>query len=378
MPPASPTPGTVLLVRHGKGRGRLYKYNQEFVHWLEDRRPALRKRLRCHFTGEPGPCLEGVAAVVFWTGDPLRELYPEEYRECEHIAGRARERGVRIVNPPESLSATHKSRVGRIWREAGLPTPPCRRFEDRPSFERAVRETDFPALVRGDDCHSQEGLRLFDAPEEALAAPHGSLPWPGVLTPFVDTREGWRRERPDALPARFFHKKRVLVYGDRVLGRNYYLSPEPIVGHPKHSLFGPAHQRSWLMGLLLGPPPLVRDALEAERAWIEAGPEAPDLFRRAVHALGLGFAAVDYATPAPGRVVLWEINPYPYLPPAHRSTLAGPRGLEREDERHYRQTAAWLEDLARGHAATLAGPWTGVASGSASFPDAQGTRAAAS
>ena len=339
-------PGHVLLVRHGRGRGRMSRYNRGFLRYARRERPDLWARLRLHLTGEPPPCLEDVRAVVFWVGDPLREMYPEEYRECAAVAVRARERGIPLVNPPESLSATLKGVMGRIWMDAGLPTPSCRRFGDRRSFERAVREMAFPALVRGESCHAQEGLRLFADREEALACPDGGLPYPGVLSGFVDTREGWRRRDPEALPARYFHKKRVMVYGDRVECRNYYLTPEPIVGDPKASLFGPAFQRPGPAARLFGPPPLVRQAIQAERRWIESGPEDVDLFRKAVRVLGLGFAALDYATPAPGRIVLWEANPYPYLPPPEQATLSGPRELEAQDRRHHEAMAAWLSDLA--------------------------------
>ncbi len=340
------------------------RYNLRFLRYARRQRPDLWARLRLHFTGEPPPCLDGVRAVVFWVGDPLREMYPEEYRECAAVAVRARQCGIPLVNPPESLSNTRKGTMGRIWRDAGLPTPGCWSFGDRRSFEGAVRQLAFPAVVRGESCHAQEGLRMFADREEALACPDEELPYPGVLSGFVDTREGWRRRDPQALPARYFHKKRVLVYGDRVVCRNWYLSPEPIVGHPKQSLFGPGFQRPGPAGRLFGPCPLVREAVELERRWIELGPEDADLFRTAVRVLGLGFAALDYATPGPGRIVLWEANPYPYLPPPDQATLSGPRRLEAEERRHHEAMAAWLSELA-GMEAAEAGRPSGGPPGSA-------------
>jgi hypothetical protein len=97
---------------------------------LARRSPALAARVRIHETGAPAPSLDGVAAVVFWLADPLRERFPACFEEAVALAAEARRRGVPIVNPPESLSNTVKSRQARRWREAGFDThqaPPASR-----------------------------------------------------------------------------------------------------------------------------------------------------------------------------------------------------------------------------------------------------------
>jgi hypothetical protein len=336
----------ILLVRHGKGRGRDYKYNQEFVRWAEAARPELWDRLRLHFTGEPPPCLDGVGAVVFWVGDPLRERYPEEYAECSAIARRARQEGIRIANPPDALSNARKGLMSELWRAAGIPTPPCHPFQDLPTFESAVRRTAFPSIARGTCLHAQEHIRVFAEPEEALDASVETLPLPGVLSPLVDTRSGHREEDPSALAARFYHKKRVMVWGDVVVPWHLYFSEDPVIGDSASTLLGPSRIRTGWRSWMRGQPEPARSALEAERAFIRAAPESPELFRRAVRVLGLDFAAVDYATPARDELVLWEANPYPYLAPAAGHALIRERGLEDRERRCHDATAAWMVELA--------------------------------
>lgn len=37
--------------------------------------------------------------------------------------------------------------------------------------------------------------------------------------------------------------------------------------------------------------------------------DKPDIFRKAVHVLDLGFAAIDYSSFPDGSFILWEANP---------------------------------------------------------------------
>ena len=113
--------GTLLIVQHGPGRGRLYDFRRHVLEWLEAEAPGLWPRIRLHETGGPPPRLEGVRAVVFWLADPLRELYQADYAEAVVIADAVRASGGTLVNPPEALSNSIKSVQSRLWREAGIP-----------------------------------------------------------------------------------------------------------------------------------------------------------------------------------------------------------------------------------------------------------------
>ena len=114
----------ILIVRHGKGRGRHRKYMRAALNHQRHNRPELFRRLIFHATGKPTPSWDGVGAVVFWLGDPLREWYPACYQEAVRLADEARSRGARVVTPPEALSNSIKSTQARLWAEAGITTPP--------------------------------------------------------------------------------------------------------------------------------------------------------------------------------------------------------------------------------------------------------------
>lgn len=75
--------------------------------------------------------------------------------------------------------------------------------------------------------------------------------------------------------------------------------------------------------------PWERRCIDADIAFADHGPAPTDLLRRAVRALGLEIAAVDYADLADGRTILWEANPHFLLPPIDQMYLSGPRQIRR-------------------------------------------------
>ena len=83
---AAGSEGNILVVIHGAGRGRSVPTGDVFFSRLKVRDPELAARLRFHQTGTPAPGLNGVALVVFWLGDPLRQKYPDCYADASAIA----------------------------------------------------------------------------------------------------------------------------------------------------------------------------------------------------------------------------------------------------------------------------------------------------
>ncbi|MGH9198322.1 MAG: hypothetical protein ACRD1T_21635, partial [Acidimicrobiia bacterium] len=130
---------SVLIVRHGEGRGR--GANPNYMHRALDHlqlmRPDLHRRLVFHYTGNPSPSLAGTVAIVFWLKNPLRVGYPACYEEAVRIAEEARKESIPLINPPDALADFNKSRQGRLWRAAGIPTPEVERFETLESLRKA-------------------------------------------------------------------------------------------------------------------------------------------------------------------------------------------------------------------------------------------------
>ena len=323
---------TLLIVRHGPRRGRLPGYLDPALKRIAAREPALWSAVRFHETGAAGPPdLDGVRAVFFWLADPLRELYPDCFAEASAIESDARDRGLALVNPPSALSNSIKSVQARLWREAGVPTPECIAYADRAGLETALARTGLPALLKSDRLHAQERMLFCESMAQLRALSDDAIPLPGVATPFVDTRVGYAATRPGTPWARAFHKKRLIVFGDEIQTRNVFFSTQPIVGLATSSIwrYRPRDGRPSRPGLF-GLRRAEREELAEDLAYFRAGVcEAPEMVHRAMRALGFGFAAIDYSVHADGRVVLWEANPYHFVP--------GPRSYVLPVERHFEE-----------------------------------------
>lgn len=100
----------LLIVIHGKDRGRPIWVMEAMLGYARQKNPRLAARLRVHETGGDFPALDNVAAIFFYLADPLEAFFPACYAEATAIAEEARRRGIRILQDPEALSVTQKSR----------------------------------------------------------------------------------------------------------------------------------------------------------------------------------------------------------------------------------------------------------------------------
>lgn len=337
-----PAPGSILVVRHGPGRGRMPGYLAQVVASLEDREPTLFARLRFHETGTAEPSLVGVVAVVFWLGDPLRELYPACYAEADAIAKAARRAGARVVNPPDALSNSIKSVQARRWEEAGIPTPRQLRFETVGELHRVAGRVAYPAIVRGDELHGQAGMRFCSDADAVRALAAADLSLPGAIVPFVDVRAG--RSRQD-LRRVWFHKRRALVLGSVVQPVHEFFSDEPFVS-ANRSTFKLREKpgRKPLVGLRAWP--YQRAFVREDVEYFYGGEPHHDLLTRAAAALELDFVAIDYSMLGDGSPVLWEANPHFGLPPWNANVLPRARRLEERHARLHEAFVRFFEGLA--------------------------------
>ena len=317
----SPSRRSILLVKHGPQRGREPDYLLPIARYLHQALSAAHIKLRVHATGQPTPAIDDdLAAVVFWLADPLRELYPDCYDEAAAIAARAREKRIRLLNPPAALSNTVKSVQARLWREAGIPAAACAPFATRDELQTILDTSQFPLIIRPDHSHSQAGICFCPTRRDAEQAAAQPLRLPGVVIPFVDTRSGYENGHGHSVWSRFYHKKRVFVFGDRVCPNHVFFSRHPIVGISHCTFFRYRGRRRWLAPLATWHS-WDRATLTADNAFWTNAPESPELMRRAARALDLDMVALDYATFANGDLILWEANPYFYLPPNWRDGL---------------------------------------------------------
>jgi hypothetical protein len=205
------------------------------------------------------------------------------------------------------LSNSVKSIMSRIWRAHGLPAARNIPYSNMDELRAIAHQVPFPAFVRSDWLHGQQGMRLVRNQEELASLDPRKIPVPGCLSPFVDTRAGFRDQDPSSEFAKFFHKKRVWVMGDQVRASHLFFSASPLVSSV-HGTFG--HYRSInpirrLRGRLA-----CREHVRLDREFFYRGEPHADLLLRATRALDLEFAAIDYSSFADGRIILWDVNPH--------------------------------------------------------------------
>lgn len=334
----------LIIVRHGPGRGpavrlrwlRPSKYDQLLAGALNVR-PEIR--LRHWYTGTPLPSLDHASAVLFLLQDPLREFHPDCYTEACALAEKARAGGLRLINPPEALSNSIKSRQSEIWRNAGVRTPRFWRFQDAREVRAVLESVRFPAIIRADEHHTQASMRIVYSPTEVLNRVKHGFRFPGALAPVIDTRGG-----PEPYHS-FFHKKRVQVFGRHVCHMHLFFGGHPIVGS-KTSTFG--HYRSfnpvtrWLGNRACA------EHVRLDNAFVFDTPvEHAELFVKAAKALDLEWCAIDYSTGPDGEPVLWEANPYFAIDLWPFAILPGPRRVAERHRQAARAAADFFADLAK-------------------------------
>jgi len=341
------TKGKVLIVRHGKARGRLPDYFREALNFIARFQPHLHARTLLHETGMPAPPLDDVNAVLFWLADPLRESYPECYADATGIAESARARGIRLVNPPDALSNTIKTRQSALWRDAGVPTAETDPFATAEELRAILDRLPLPVIVRPTLTHAQIGLHVCATVDDALKAAVRLLPAPTLVAPLIDIRAAWHAADRRNLYAQLHHKKRCYVLGSHVLPFYIYFSPYPVVAGATCTFDAAIRQRMKL------PKTPMRGTLDAhcfaDDYLFATGPaEDADLMLRAARTLEVDFLAIDYATRADGNHVLWEANPYPNLNPLRFCMMAAERRMAPRYAALYALIGKFLLELAEG------------------------------
>ncbi len=310
----------VLIVRHGEGRGAGANpnYMRRALRDLERERPELHRRLVLHHTGALAPSLSGIGAVVFWLKNPLRR-YPACHAEAVRIAEGARKNSIPLINPPEVLADFCKSRVGHLWRAAGIPTPEAERLDTFESLRDAASRLQFPVVVRADEEHAQKATRLVSDSSALRKLEETDLIFPCVVSPFIDLRSGYRDAAPRSAFARLFHKKRLIVAGGVIRSKHLMFSSSPFVA-AKTSIFNKARRFGRFENLFLLSR-LHRQCVAHDLAYWQHGEEREALLLKACEALGLKYAALDYGTSFDGTHLLWEANPLFGIPKAEKIML---------------------------------------------------------
>ncbi|MEX1251720.1 MAG: hypothetical protein WEA77_11060 [Hyphomonas sp.] len=325
--------GNILVVTHGPGRGRSVPTGRAFLTRLETRAPELAARLQFHQTGKAAPSLSGIGLVVFWLGDPLRQKYPECYRDAVDIARSAARRGIAVLNSPDALSNTAKATQSAIWQPAGIPSAPVRCVRSGEELLTAFSELAGPSLLRGDDTHAERAIRVLSDQADADRAAR-ELRAPAALVRIHDVRSEFRAAGadPSSLFCRFHHKARAFVFRGEVKASHLFFSRDLVVGLSNCLLAREARPKRRFLRSLGFRRDLFNDLIATDLTYFGADMSYKDVLVRAVAALGLDVAAVDYSIRPDGTPILWEANPYFWLPRGEESVLSAERhAVERVD-----------------------------------------------
>ena len=331
--------GDILIVVHGPGRGRDVPTGAVFMERLRETDPSLAKRIRVHQTGSDMPELSGVGLVMFWLGDPLKEKYPDCFADAMAIAQAARAANIAIINSPEALSNTAKTRQSAIWHQQDVPSARARVVNNPAKLIQVCKELGGTCIIRSDVEHAQRDVVIVRNEKEARLAAR-SCTFPAAVIQLYDIRAEYRAAgaKRSSLYSRYHHKARAFVFGDAVMPSHLFFSPDIVVGL-SNSLFTREARPRRRKGHALGyHRKLFNDMIREDKAYFETDPLYAKTLVQGVRALGLDFAAVDYSIRPDGSVILWEANPYFYLPRGEQSVLSE----ERNAVERVNRTLDWM------------------------------------
>jgi len=318
--------GKILIVVHGPGRGRNVPTGEVFMARLREADPAFAHRFRFHPTGTGKPDLSGVDLVVFWLGDPLNEKYPDCFAEAVAVADAARQRGIPLINSPESLCLTSKTRQSAVWQQAGVPSARAKLVYRPEELVGTCQELGGACIVRSNVEHAQRDVLIVRNAADARRVAQ-KCAFPAAVIQLFDIRAEHRAAGVDrsSLFSRYHHKARAFVFGDAVMRSHLFFAPDTVVGLSNCLLkreSGPRHSMLRALGFRRD---LLKELIRADMDYFEREPLYAQTLVEAVRALGLDVAVVDYSLRPDGSVILWEANPYFCLPRGEESVLSSER-----------------------------------------------------
>jgi hypothetical protein len=267
----------ILIVSEADNAAHAYA---DWLAWAEQHRPDLRRAIRLDRV--PGASARGAGGLHAWVQDPVRERDEALFDRLQRLERQVGHHGGGVVNQAGVLSNTLRD---VMWeRLAGLPLRVASVARVPADPHDPFMPERFPVMVRPRWGH---GL-----PMELLPHPEGWRTWrrrtqgdgvQWVTTEFIDVRG------TDAL----YRKYRYISFGGRGLARHLIVSRRWEV-RPKDRILTDATR-------------------EEELAFVHGEMPYATVLEQARAALGFDVAAFDFSYDATGRLVLWEVNPFPDL-----------------------------------------------------------------
>lgn len=245
-----------------------------------------------------------------------------------------------MLNTPQSLSNTSKSAQAAAWAKNNVPSAAAQIAGCREELEHAAETVGFPCIIRSDELHGQCGVFIARSRNDLARADTGTQ-YPAVVIKMIDVRDAYRAADPggNSLFHTYYHKARAFVFSREVKASHLFFSSKPIVGLSNCTFAREDAPRRRLARKFGYRQAHIDEMIQADiHNYIMPVAHAENL-SKAVAAIGLDFAAVDYCILPGGRPIIWEANPYFNLPSGERSVLFS----ERLAIKRVTQSLDWME-----------------------------------
>ena len=267
-----------LVLRHGRYKPRRYDI---ILDWIAANLPEIRPYFELHQL--PGRITDWSKYKLHlpWLQDPVQQWSIRAYNQACRISRQCDALNIPIINRVENLINASKSNGARIIGDAGIRTPRIVKITDFENFKKDLGGLEFPLIIRDDWGHQGPMLLI-----ETLAQLN-NISLAGIIRPIAI--EYINTQSEDG----FYRKYRYTITGDIGIPQSIHV------------------QKHWQVR---GEKTEYNDSLvKEEKDYLNNPDPNQDQLVTAYNALELDFVAFDYSYDQNEKLVVWEVNPYPYL-----------------------------------------------------------------
>jgi hypothetical protein len=218
-----------------------------------------------------------------WFQDPVQHWSPRRYAQATRVAAQCDAMGIPIINRVDRLINATKTVGAELLTGVGIRTPRMACISNAEEFRDTLLGIGLPLLVREDWGHGGLMLRA-NTREEVVTLPVENFARP-IAVEFIDIPS-----RHDGL----YRKYRYVAAGNRGISHHLQVS------------------NNWLTR---GNDRIVSAQTRFdELQYIDRPDPNHEQLQCGREALGLDFVAFDYGYDYENRMVVWEANPYPFIP----------------------------------------------------------------
>ncbi len=269
-------PKRILVVRQSNHQST---YNNYFLYWVSQNYPEASQLFEVHYLPHKIENWDSYALFIPWLQDPLKERFPEVYKQAKELELKCQENNIPIINPIDKLSNSIKSIAAETIRSVGIRTAKTILISNPETFKETLGGLSIPFFIREDCVHGSKTF-LIKHPDDLQNVPFESLSQP-IAVEFIDTQS------EDGL----YRKYRYFAMGDEGI-------PGPLMV-----------SNSW--EVRDNKSRVINESIIAEEiSYFSGNDPNHDILQKARKALGFDYMAFDYSYDSEGKLIVWEPNPF--------------------------------------------------------------------